>query len=233
MLAGIIFVRYCQNIQRQTMFNFQKLRRVPKEKLKADVLGVAVSIGIAPVMTIRYLLKIEGFSKRDIGAIVREEIPPPSYLKKPLKIALKNDPVFSPRGIKYSKQRGKIGEDLIAEWLNSLSIGYDRDIGQGGPDHLLMSPLRIDISGTIKEFDWIESKASYGDAFELRHNRKQFDRYKFFGNGLIFYWFGAVPIKDYEIFTWKSLVNRVNPALKNKIINFISFVPPEFKHLIR
>jgi hypothetical protein len=232
-LAGIKFVRYCQNLQRQTMFNFKKLRKIPKEKLKKDVLGIAASIRIAPAMAIRHLLKLEGFSKREIRDIVREETPPPDYLKESLQIALKNDPVFSPTGIKYGKQRGQIGEDIIAEWLDSLSIGYDRDIGQGGPDHLLMSPLRVDFSGTIKSFDWIESKASYGDAFELRRNRKQFNRYKFFGNGLVFYWYGAEPTKEFEIFTWESLANRVGSPIKEKIISFISFVPPEFKHLMK
>jgi hypothetical protein len=203
-----------------------------KEELKEDILGVAASLKIAPGMAIRHLLKLEGYTKHEVKQIIEEEIPPPDYLKDSLKIALRNDPVFSPLGIRYGKKRGQKGEDLIAEWLDSLSIGYDRDIGQGGPDHLLKSPLRVDISGTIKEFDWIESKASYGDAFELRRNHKQFDRYEFFGNGLVFYWFGAEPTNKYEIFTWKSLVDRVSHPLNDKIISFISFVPLEFKHLI-
>ncbi|MHA1649634.1 MAG: TPD domain-containing protein [Candidatus Helarchaeota archaeon] len=231
-MRGIKFIRYCQNLQRKTMFNFKKLKTLTKEDLRGNILELANSIEIAPVMIIRHFLTLEGFTKREIRDIIWGELAPPTYLKEALKLALRNDPVFSPLGIKYGKERGRIGEELIAKWLDSLSIGYDRDIGQGGPDFLLKTPLCVDISGTIKEFDWIESKATYGDAFEMRRNRKQFDKYKFFGNGLIFYWFGADPTLEFEIFTWKSLVNRVDSSLKSRILKFISFVPPEFEHLI-
>lgn len=232
MLDGIKFIRYCQNLQRQSIFNYRKLKTFKKSDLSGDILKDAANIGVAPVMVVRHLLELEGCTKNIVRQIVRTESPPPNYLKDALEIALQNDPVFSPKGIQYGKKRGKLGEELIGKWLDSLSIGYDRDLGQGGPDFLLKCRLNVDISGTISEFDWIESKASYGDAYEIRHNHKQFDRYDFFGYGIVFYWYGAEPNNKYEIFTWETMLDKVDPTLKKEILAFISFVPPEFKHLI-
>lgn len=216
------------------MFNFKKLQNLAKADLAGDILEVSNAIEVAPVMIIRHLLKLEGLSKRAVKEIIEGTVPPPEYLKESLEIALRNDPVFSPKGIQYSKRRGKIGEDLIAEWLDSQALEYTRDIGQGGPDLLLKNPIRLDIAGKLKEFDWIESKASYCDAFELKRNRAQFRRYNELGRGLIFYWFGIERNLriDWDVFTWKDLYKLVEPSLKEKIKGLISFIPLEFRFLI-
>ncbi len=214
------------------MFNFRKLESLRREDLLGDVLEISRTIEVSPVMVVRQLLKLEGLPKKAVKETIEGTIPPPDYLKEPLEIALQNDPVFSPKGIRRSKERGKMGEMLIAEWLDSLGIEYHRDLGQGGPDLHLTRTLKIEICGTMKEFNWIESKASFGDMFEMKRDRPQFRKYAIFGNGLIFFWFGANYTIDYDVFTWEDLVNRVDPTLKRWIQQYISYIPPEFKHLI-
>ena len=210
------------------------MQNLTKEDLAGDILKVANAIEVAPVMVIRHLLKLEGFSKRAVKEITEGKVPPPEHLHESLETALRNDPVFSPKGIQYSKRRGKIGEDLIAEWLDSQALEYTRDVGQGGPDLMLKTPIRLDIVGKLKEFNWIESKASFGDAFAIKRNRAQFRKYDELGRGLIFYWYGIErnqPIA-WDVFTWKDLFKLVEPSLKAKIKEFISFVPLEFRFLI-
>jgi hypothetical protein len=232
MLEGIKFVRYCQNLARNTMYNFKKLQALTKEDLTGDVLQVANRVGVAPVIVIRQLLQLDGLSKRDVKNVIEGTIPPPEYLKESLRIALENDPVFSPQGIQISKKRGSLGEDLIDAWLKPFSIDYTRDIGQGGPDFLFKSPLTLNICGIAKEIHWIESKASYGDAFQVKRNKAQFRRYDVLGTGIVFYWFGCEERIEWDVFTWESLTSRVDYPLNERIVQFISFVPYEFKHLI-
>jgi len=232
-LEGIRFARYCQNMVRNTIFNYRKLLALEREDLAGDVLTVARRIGVAPVMVIRQLLKLDGFTKREVKDIIDGTVPPPDAYQESLTIALENDPVFSPTGVHYSKERGQTGEILIEDWLDSICIGCERDPGIGGPDLLLKTPLKLIISGVEKEIDWIESKASYGDAFVLKQDSAQFDKYELYGNGLILYWFGIGCETKYLIITWQEMLDLVNDSLKDRIQAFISFVPPEFKHLIR
>lgn len=203
-----------------------------KEDLTGDVLQIANGLQVSPVMVIRHLLQLEGLSKREVRETVEGIIPPPDDLKHPLKIALRNDPVFSPRGIMFSKKRGEIAEDILANWLDSLSFKYTRDLGQGGPDFNLEGTIELDINGRLKQFDWIESKASYADAFQIRRNRSQFEKYRVLGKGLIFYWYGIEADLDWDVYIWKDLYKLVDKPLKSRIRSFIAFVPREFRHLI-
>ncbi len=214
------------------MFNYKKLQVLTKDQLEGNILEVSKTIEIAPVIIIRHILKLEGLSKRAIKETIEGTIPPPQFLKESLEIALQNDPVFSPKGISHSKKRGKLGEELIMRWLDFLSREYTRDLGQGGPDFVLKEPIKLDLEGKLKEFDWIESKASYGDAFKVKRDSSQFRKYADLGRGLIFYWYGIVPPVEWDIFTWKNLMKLVNKSLKARIKRFIAFVPYEFKHLL-
>ena len=234
-LPGVKFVRYCQNLSRRTMFNFKKLTQMTIEDMARfnGVLEAAKSIEISPVMVIRHLLKLEGLNKREVKETIEGTLSPPEYLKDSLDKALRNDPVFSPKGIQYSKKRGSLGEDLIAEWIDSrYTVEYTRDVGQGGPDLHFETPIQVDIDGRLKTIDWIESKASYADSFEVRRNRAQFNRYRELGKGLIFYWYGIEASLEWDVFIWKDVFKRVDPSLKKKIKAFIAFVPPEFRFLI-
>ena len=204
-----------------------------KEDLTGNVMAIAHNIGVAPVMVIRQLLKLDGFTKQEVKDIIEGTFPPPEAYREALYFALLNDPVFSPKGIHFSKKRGQTGEELIGEWLDSLCIGYERDPGIGGPDFLLKSRLQLIFSGAKKEFDWIESKASYGDSFVLKGDSAQFDKYEqTFGDGLIFYWFGIDKATKYTIITWREMMTLTKGSLNARIRSFIAFVPQEFKHLI-
>jgi hypothetical protein len=218
---------------RNTIFNHRKLQALTKEQLTGNVLEIARTVRVAPVMVIRQLLKLDGFTKKEVKDIIEGTAPPPDAYKEALYFALLNDPVFSPRGVYFSKKRGQTGEELIGEWLDSLGIGHERDPGIGGPDFLLKSRLKLIFSGVEKEFDWIESKASYGDAFVLKGDSQQFDKYEqCFGEGLILYWFGIEKETKYNIITWREMMNLTNNSLRARIRSFIAFVPSEFKHLI-
>jgi hypothetical protein len=57
----------------------------------------------------------------------------------------------------------------------------------------------IEMNGSRKY--WIESKATFGDPYEIRrHLRKQLQPYSdMFGDGAVVYWFGHVDDQKYDL----------------------------------
>src|SRR5437667_192861 len=81
---------------------------------------------------------------------------------------------------------------LQYETEKDLRAKYDKT-----PDILLHKP--IEMNGSRKY--WIESKATFGDPYEIRrHLRKQLQPYSdMFGDGAVVYWFGHVDDQKYEL----------------------------------
>jgi len=120
-------------------------------------------------------------------------------LQKELADACKADIVYSPEGTARQYARGRWGESKLQSWLKAKGLEYrtEKDLRaeyDKTPDVLLHKPVELDGS---KKY-WIESKATFGDPYEIkRHIRKQLEPYTdLFGDGMVVYWFGFVEDVD-------------------------------------
>ncbi|TLZ61099.1 MAG: hypothetical protein E6K13_07455 [Methanobacteriota archaeon] len=116
-------------------------------------------------------------------------------LRTELADASKADIVYSLEGTARQYARGRWGEAKLQGWLKGKGLEYrtEKDLRaeyDKTPDVLLHKPFDIDSS---KKY-WIESKATFGDPYEIkRHIRKQLEPYTdLFGDGVVVYWFGFV-----------------------------------------
>ena len=123
-------------------------------------------------------------------------------LRRDLAEACKVDIVYSPEGTARQYARGRWGEAKLQSWLNAKGLEYrtEKDLRaeyDKTPDILLHKP--IDVEGSKKY--WIESKATFGDPYEIkRHIKKQLEPYTdLFGDGMVVYWFGYVEDVDLPI----------------------------------
>src|SRR5439155_559651 len=85
-----------------------------------------------------------------------------------------------------------VREAKLHTWLDARSLQYETEKDLRAkydktPDILLHKP--IEMNGSRKY--WIESKATFGDPYEIRrHLRKQLQPYSdMFGDGAVVYWF--------------------------------------------
>lgn len=151
---------------------------------------------LTPVMRIRVLLKGLGFSKAEIGRILREpERAESDRMEEEVWRALFTDFVYSPLAVRHQFARGKLGEEIIRKWLKKQGVEYreEKDLRKEfnkTPDFYFDEP--VEIAG--KEVRWIESKALFGDPrTHWIYSKKQFSRYEeLFGEGYVIYWFGWV-----------------------------------------
>ncbi|AGI48322.1 hypothetical protein TALC_01340 [Thermoplasmatales archaeon BRNA1] len=153
-----------------------------------------------PILTAKFIFEEYGTGRKAFWEYVRD----PSLLDseeaaEELREASEKDLVYSPAADEKSKERGKWGEGLLWEWLDAQGIEYqteaderEMDSSQGTktPDCLLKVPM--DYKG--HKIFWIESKASFGDAAELKYNSlHQLIPYtEIFGPGVVVYWTGHV-----------------------------------------
>ena len=231
----IEFIKYCQNIIEQVKKNAWRLNKLTKEDINKDVLLLAKETNTSPMMVFRQKLKLLGFSKKSIKQILFndvEKIPP--FLKNDFLVAVYNDPVFSPFGMKFFDKLGIDGENIIKEWLQYEGIKFKMDPRNGRlsiPDFLLEKPIII-FNHKIK---WIESKCSYGDISTYNNHKSQFSKFDnlYGNNGCIVYWFGFVDeIKDdiHLFLSYKDILELVPKFLHPKIFDLINDVPEEFEY---
>jgi len=147
-----------------------------------------------PIIKVRLLLKALGYSKAEIGKIIKDpDKVEDEDLKRYIWKANLTDYVYSPLAVKFHQIKGKIGEEIIKNTLESLDIPYvhENDIRKGKtPDFYLEKPIKFN----NKEIRWIESKAMFGDIdTHSFYWQKQYREYlKLFGNGMVIYWFGHI-----------------------------------------
>mgnify|MGYP006218135653 FL=1 len=107
----------------------------------------------------------------------------------------KRQELYTPRSHDKQSAEGNRKEDSIAKWLDRKNVEYftENDLRAGTvegktPDFLLMKP--IEWHGD--EYNWIESKASFGDEYIHRKNhRGQVSDYvELYGQGILVYWYG-------------------------------------------
>ncbi len=145
-----------------------------------------------PMIKVRLLLKALGYTKSEIRKFVSD---PNSVEDERLRSliwkAVTTDFIYSPIAVKFQQIKGRIGEEIVRNWLERKGVDFlsEDDLrGNGGktPDFLLEKPLN--------GFRWIESKAMFGDPnTHSLYWRKQFREYiETFGRGVVVYWFGHI-----------------------------------------
>jgi Holliday junction resolvase len=164
-------------------------------------LEIAKRIDFPPVLTASIILQQYGISKKRFWKyLINLELLPDPRLKKELASASNADWCYSPKAMVSQRERGNKVEDIVKEWLMKQGFEFEREKDlkkryKKTPDFLLKKPLNIE----GERINWIECKASFGDAVEIRRNtKKQFLPYtNLFGTGIVVYWHGF--IEDIEI----------------------------------
>lgn len=151
-----------------------------------------------PILVAMIIFQEDGTGKKIFWNYVRDpELLDCKEAADELREASEKDIVYSLEGTEKGKERGKWGEGLLWNWLDSQGIGYKTESeerkegnvpGVKTPDCLLDSPM--DYCGN--KVCWIESKASFGDDQEFKMNcSKQLIPYtQMFGPGMVVYWTG-------------------------------------------
>lgn len=225
-MRGVTFVRLCQRMVSQAKRNHWKLEKFP---LSGDILDLSVKLELPPTMIARALLSKKGLTRVQINKALSGNIRLDPNLEALINQANGNDPVFSPKGIEYSKWRGDTAEKILALWLDSLEREYERDLGRGIPDFLLKKSMSV----AGHDVNWIESKASFGDPRTRKNDEPQFKRFDAYGPGVVIYWFGIEGPSHRKVITYMDILNHLPKDLQDETRSFLDYVPPEFKHLVR
>ena len=208
----LLLIIYTQRVTRDAT------RRYYRIKNKADKLlwqwkngttlaQLARTERFPPILLSLILMREHGLTRKEFWKYVRN---PGSArdrrLHREIFDVTREDIIYSPAGMEVQYQRGKKGEARLCEWLEDNDIGYRTEDEIKGeypktPDSLLDEPLMID----GQKVTWIESKANFGNAYEVRRNmKKQLIPYtEIFGEGIVVYWFGHVddfePVKGVRV----------------------------------
>ncbi len=197
-----LFVIYTQRTVREATRNFYKIKHKSRKLLRRWRNGesfhhISRSIHYPPVLTAMIIMRESGMSKKRFRSYINNpDLAHTDRLKNELIEIADKDYIYSPKGYDIQRKRGQMGERRIGQWLDDQGITYrtEEDLRQEfpkTPDFLLDDPMTV--RGT--DIIWIESKASFGDQFELsRQMEKQFKPYKdLFGNGMVIYIYGFIP----------------------------------------
>ena len=137
-------------------------------------------------------------------------------LKDELDEILGRDELYTYRSHDKQSAEGNRREARIAEWLDKKEIEYftEKDLRAGTvegktPDFLLQEPM----NWHGDTYNWIESKASFGDEYIHRKNHgKQVSKYvELYGQGMLVYWYGYLDVLKSKGYT---IVDRREMGLK-------------------
>ena len=204
----LLLVVYTQRIVRDTTRKFYRVKAQARRlawmwQNGASFVDVARKFDFPPILTALMILEQRKVSRKqfwkmiaDVGQ-VRDR-----RLRRELEEVRRADIIYSPEGTARQYARGRWGEAKLHTWLDARGLTYEtekelRAKYDKTPDTLLHKP--IDMNGTKKY--WIESKATFGDPYEIkRHIRKQLTPYsEMFGDGVVVYWFGFVDDVSYDV----------------------------------
>ncbi len=165
---------------------------------------------LPPVLRLKFLMKSLGFSDKEIDRHFKN---PHGEFEEMIWKAIYTDYLYSPIAVKIQAARGRVGELIIRDFLESMNIEFKDEkmlrSAKKTPDFYIEDGLKIE--GRI--IRWIESKALFGDLRLHRlYSKKQYDQYiEIYGDGLIIYWLGKLDdldsralIKDYTFISHKA-----------------------------
>ncbi|MFQ5909642.1 MAG: TPD domain-containing protein [Thermoplasmata archaeon] len=197
----LLMVLYTQNVVRDATRRFYKVKKRAPKMLDLWRSGnsfcrISKRFSFPPVLMALLIMQENKISKKRFWKMaLKPGRIKDNRLRRDVIEACKADLVYSPEGINRQRERGGWGEAKLCEWLDKRNIEYRTEAELRGsykktPDTLFSKPLRLNGSDRA----WIESKATFGDPFELkRHVKRQLEPYlSMFGKGLVVYWFGYV-----------------------------------------
>ena len=176
---------------------------------------LALEVDFPPVLLANFLMLKMRFSKKRTKEIMKNTnlVKKNSRLKEELDEIIGRDELYTPRSHDKQSAEGNRREDLIGEWLDEKDIPYftEEDLRAGTvegktPDFLLKKP----INWHGDEYNWIESKASFGDEYIHRKNHGgQVSQYvELYGQGILVYWYGyldSLKSRGYTIIDRKEM----------------------------
>ena len=192
----LLLVIYTQRVVRDTTKRFYRVKDQAKKMAWAwqhgsSFVEVAKRFDFPPILTALMILEQRKVNRKTfwkmLGDLDRVQ---DRRLRKELGDASSTDIVYSQVGSARQYARGRWGETKLQSWLKGKGLEYrtEKDLRaeyDKTPDVLLHRPVELDGS---KKY-WIESKATFGDPYEIRrHIRKQLEPYTdLFGDGMVGY----------------------------------------------
>ncbi len=149
-------------------------------------------VRLPPVMRIKLLMRALGYSTKEIAKAFSD--PDSSEMGDMIWSAIYSDFIYSPIAVRNQFARGRVGELMIKNYLESRSLEFKDEHqlrpAKKTPDFFIESD--IEING--RKLKWIESKALFGDIKLHRvYSKKQYDQYlEMYGDGMIVYWMGFI-----------------------------------------
>ncbi len=197
----LLTVIYTHQVVRDATKRFYKVKRQSRRlrhqwKQGTSFVELARRRNFPPILLALLVMGEEGISRKRFWKMVKDlDSVEHDRLRRELQEASEEDLIYSPAGTDRQYQRGAWGEARLWEWLEARDIPFQKEADlrstyQKTPDALLGDPLDFD-GHAVR---WIESKASFGDPYEIRrHVRRQLSPYEdLFGEGVVVYWFGFV-----------------------------------------
>ncbi len=204
----LLLVIYTQRVVRDTTKRFYRIkaqaRRLAFEwQHGASLLNIARQFDFPPILASLMILEQRKVPRKQFWKMIRDlDGVQDRRLRRELHEVVDADIVYSPAGSARQYSRGRWGEQKLQAWLDARGLLYETEKDLRAkydktPDILLHKPLEMNGS---KKY-WIESKAIFGDPFEIRrHIKKQLAPYSdLFGDGTVVYWFGHVDDQEYRL----------------------------------
>lgn len=204
----LLLVIYTQRIVRDTTKKFYRVKAQARRlafmwQNGTSLLEIARKYDFPPILTALMVLEQRRIPRKqfwkmisDLGAVKDRR------LRRELEEVNRADIVYSTEGSARQYARGRWGEAKLHTYLDARGLQYETEKDLRAkydktPDILLHKP--IEMNGSRKY--WIESKATFGDPYEIRrHIRKQLQPYSdMFGDGAVVYWFGHVDDQTYDL----------------------------------
>lgn len=201
----LLLVIHTQRVVRDATKRFYKVkaqvgRLHERWKRGTSLVELADELAFPPILTALLVVGEEGIGRQRFWKLLNElDGVKDAKLRRQLREVCDADLIYSPEGTERQNRRGAWGEGRLHAWLDVRGVEYrtENDLRseyKKTPDTLLKTPLEY--NGL--QVRWIESKASFGDPYEIkRHIRRQLTPYvDLFGQGLVIYWFGYVEDVD-------------------------------------
>lgn len=204
----LLLVIYTQRIVRNTTRKFYRVKAQARRlafmwQNGENLLEIARKFDFPPILAALMVLEQRKISRKNFWKMINDlEAVKDRRLRRELAEVNRADIVYSPEGSARQYARGRWGEAKLHTWLDARELQYEtekqlRAKYDKTPDVLLHKPLEMNASRKY----WIESKATFGDPYEVRrHIKKQLQPYSdMFGDGAVVYWFGHVDDQRYDL----------------------------------
>ena len=204
----LLLVIYTQRIVRDTTKKFYRVKAQARRlafmwQNGTSLLEIARKYDFPPILTALMVLEQRRISRKQFWKMISDlDAVKDRRLRRELEEVNRADIVYSTEGSARQYARGRWGEAKLHTYLDARGLQYETEKDLRAkydktPDILLHKP--IEMNGSRKY--WIESKATFGDPYEIRrHIRKQLQPYSdMFGDGAVVYWFGHVDDQTYDL----------------------------------